>query len=98
MNCLVRPQDVGGGNTSARDGDVECLGEFDEFRAGYISTPDEDGHLQSDARRASGRGKFHELPLLESVDRQGFFLMIRQPPRSTLCPYTTRFRSKQKTA
>src|SRR5258708_11438687 len=27
-----------------------------------------------------------------------FFLMIRRPPRSTLFPYTTLFRSKQKTA
>src|SRR6202040_4394319 len=26
-----------------------------------------------------------------------FFLMIRRPPRSTLFPYTTLFRSKQKT-
>src|SRR3712207_9112381 len=26
--------------------------------------------------------------------RRGFFLMIRRPPRSTLFPYTTRFRSR----
>src|SRR3712207_9572802 len=31
-----------------------------------------------------------------SIDFFFFFLMIRRPPRSTLFPYTTLFRSKQK--
>ena len=33
-------------------------------------------------------------PLAESINQEpGFFLMIRRPPRSTLFPYTTLFRS-----
>src|SRR6266542_4352923 len=37
----------------------------------------------------------HSLLGLNSVDRFFFFLMIRRPPRSTLFPYTTLFRSRQ---
>src|SRR3954449_11488783 len=52
-------------------------------------------------RRVCGRGTARCAPLLVF-----FFLMIRRPPRSTLFPYTTLFRStpvtlssrKQKTA
>src|SRR6267378_1520042 len=49
-------------------------------------------------RRASGRGavlcKKRSLPVLLVHFFLFFFLMIRRPPRSTLFPYTTLFRSQ----
>src|SRR3712207_9575642 len=39
------------------------------------------------------RGLTHRLHQLRDVLRSFFFLMIRRPPRSTLFPYTTLFRS-----
>src|SRR2546427_7716514 len=38
---------------------------------------------------------FNTFPLLQSLDFFFFFLMIRRPPRSTLFPYTTLFRSER---
>src|SRR3954463_15187959 len=38
-------------------------------------------------------GKHHFIKYLQSLDILVFFLMIRRPPRSTLFPYTTLFRS-----
>src|SRR3990170_2061055 len=38
-------------------------------------------------------GILHADGPLADVDGVGFFLMIRRPPRSTLFPYTTLFRS-----
>src|SRR6266704_1663670 len=59
--------------------------------------------IQAPARHAAGRSHPHLLPLRHPLrtDRRGhhsaldpfFFLMIRRPPRSTLFPYTTLFRS-----
>src|SRR2546426_1134911 len=46
----------------------------------------------SPARRGGGRG--HRLkPITLLIPIPSFFLMIRRPPRSTLFPYTTLFRS-----
>src|SRR3712207_7136323 len=36
--------------------------------------------------------------MLEKVINSFFFLMIRRPPRSTLFPYTTLFRSRRRAA
>src|SRR2546430_16754722 len=38
---------------------------------------------------------YYALSLLVFLDYLFFFLMIRRPPRSTLFPYTTLFRSQQ---
>src|SRR3989304_2422390 len=38
-------------------------------------------------------GVFSRFPLCSDVSAIFFFLMIRRPPRSTLFPYTTLFRS-----
>src|ERR1035437_2408911 len=42
-----------------------------------------------------GRGKDRN-PITPKIRNQSFFLMIRRPPRSTLFPYTTLFRSMVK--
>src|SRR5690606_41066596 len=39
---------------------------------------------------------YHALPLTYSILLSVFFLLIRRPPRSTLFPYTTLFRSFSK--
>src|SRR6266704_1613915 len=55
-------------------------------------------HLDQDngrAQRRPGRARRrHQLQLLRPL----FFLMIRRPPRSTLFPYTTLFRSRPRPA
>src|SRR2546430_17569587 len=52
-------------------------------------------------RQTAVESRPHYIPYLGSIARQTrrvisfFFLMIRRPPRSTLFPYTTLFRSQQ---
>src|SRR6266487_3805896 len=50
---------------------------------------------RGDRVRAAGdrRRRRYLVPRRHDVARQFFFLMIRRPPRSTLFPYTTLFRS-----
>src|SRR6266542_4045140 len=57
-----------------------------------------DGH--SGAARAAWLRLFLEPPFVDVVHvvAQFFFLMIRRPPRSTLFPYTTLFRSARSAA
>src|ERR1035438_7563600 len=59
------------------------------------------GKLSGGHRRGHGTGRAHfrseentsEIPSLRQLVCRLFFLMIRRPPRSTLFPYTTLFRS-----
>ena len=74
MNNLFRLKDMRGGYASASGADIEGLGELNEFGTGHISPPEEDGHLQTDARRASGRRNLHEPALFEKVGVQVFSL------------------------
>src|SRR5436190_24385661 len=45
------------------------------------------------SRRGCSQDSFSILTMTESFSVLFFFLMIRRPPRSTLFPYTTLFRS-----
>jgi len=49
MNCLIGPQNVSRGDTSASGANVESLSELDEFSAGRICSSHEDGHLETNA-------------------------------------------------
>lgn len=67
MHDLIRPNDVRGRNTCASSADIEGLGELDEFGAGGVGAADEDGHLQANAGRASGRMGSHALPFCKNI-------------------------------
>jgi len=54
---------------------IERFREFDEFGTRHIRSSQEDGHLQADTRRASGRRIFHALPLFENLDLQVITLL-----------------------
>ncbi len=72
MDGLIRSKNMRRGDAGTSGADIESLGELDEFGAGHISPPEEDRHLQTDARRASCRWNFHDF--LEEVGVQVFSL------------------------
>ena len=49
MNNLTRPEKVGGGDAGTRGADIQRLGEFNEFCSGGVHSPQEHGHLETDA-------------------------------------------------
>src|SRR5450432_2119056 len=51
-----------------------------------------DGHTSRAIARSTRKENASRFEALSDVG-PFFFLMIRRPPRSTLCPYTTLFRS-----
>src|SRR5271165_5492681 len=56
-------------------------------------------HLVSSAKtRSTSLSQDERVGVQFSTNRFFFFLMIRRPPRSTLFPYTTLFRSAQLTS
>lgn len=67
MHDLIRSNDVHGRNTCASSANIEGLGELDEFGARGVGAADEDGHLQTDAGRASGRRGSHALSFGKNI-------------------------------
>jgi hypothetical protein len=51
VDKLVRPEDVGGGDTGTVGANIERLGQLNEFGPRSVRTPQEDRYLESDPGR-----------------------------------------------
>jgi len=95
MDGLIRPKNMRRGDAGASGADIEGLGELNEFDPGHISPPEEDGHLETDARRASGRRNLHEPALYEKVGVQVFSLSWYQGTSTHACIWNAREESQE---
>src|SRR3954466_4891945 len=73
---------------------VFCLKKEQRRRHERVRRAHLDQHEGDELDHARGRGAQHDRGNLVVV----FFLMIRRPPRSTLFPYTTLFRSRRRSS
>ena len=62
------------GDTRSRRADVQGLGELDELHTGRVRTPNKNGDLQLDSRRATRYGIVQALPCLHKPRLHSFSL------------------------
>ena len=90
-SSLLMLVDLIGNKTS--DGTWAILGSGYRY-VKLTDSPDQDGDGLTTAYELGDTKRLDLSPWVMIISRFIFFLMIRRPPRSTLFPYTTLFRSE----
>ena len=73
MDDLIGPQNVSGCYTGTRGADIEGFRKLDEFRPRCVSCPQENRHLQANARRSSSVSGIHALTILQKTSVHRYF-------------------------
>jgi len=85
MDDLIGPQDVSGGDTSASSADIQGFSEFHEFGARKIGSPQKNGDLETDSRRAASWGIVQALAFFQELSMQIFSHSTTELVRASAC-------------
>ena len=85
MDHLIGPQDVRRGDTSSGSADIKGFSQFHEFGTRKIGSPQKNGDLEADSRRAASWGVVQALAFFQELGVQIFSHSTTELVRVSAC-------------